>query len=233
LSPEARERQRETNRRYHAAHKAEINERKRRRWANDPEYRQRRCAAFARNRRASLLKRYGMTPLEYELRLARQNGACAICKKTPKRRWLCIDHCHETGKVRGLLCTPCNAALGIFGDDPERMQAGADYLTRFYDSLEPRADVMTSTDEHTEAGKAGRLMRNAILLELQRERGQADESASDMLRLIARKLVAKAAEGDIHAIKEVLDRIDGKSVPGPDDAEQSPRQVTIRWKEAC
>jgi hypothetical protein len=112
------------------------------------------------------------------------------------------------------------------------MQAAMDYLTRFYDSLKPRADVMTSTDEHTESGKAGRLMRQAILLELQRERGQADESATDMLRLIARKLVHKAAEGDIQAIKEVLDRIDGKSVPGPADAEQGPRQVTIRWKDS-
>src|SRR5262249_5892336 len=155
--PKARERKRETNRRYHAAHKAEINERKRRRWANDPEYRARRSAALAGTRRASLLKRYGMTPLEYELRLARQNGACAICKKTPKQRWLCIDHCHQTGKVRGLLCTPCNAALGTFGDDPQRMQAGADYLAAFYDSLKPKGDVMTSNDEQTETGKASRL----------------------------------------------------------------------------
>jgi hypothetical protein len=53
-----------------------------------------------------------------------------------------------------------------------------------------------------------------------------------MLRLIARKLVRKAAEGDIQAIKEVLDRIDGKTVPGPADAEQGPRQVSIRWKDA-
>ena len=232
LSPEARERKLESNRRYHAAHKTELNERKRRRWANDPEYRARRSAATAGSKRASLLKRYGMTPLEYELRLARQNGACAICKKTPKQRWLCIDHCHETGKVRGLLCTPCNAALGAFGDDPKRMQAATDYLTRFYDSLKSRGDVMSSTDDQNETGKASRLMRKAILLELQREPGHADESGTEMLRLIARKLVHKAAEGNMQAIKEVLDRIDGKSVPGPDDAEQGPRQVTIRWKDS-
>ncbi len=91
---------------------------------------------------------------------------------------------------------------------------------------------MTSTDEQTETGKAGRLMREAILLELQCEPGEADDSGTDKLRLIARKLVDRAAEGDIQAIKEVLDRIDGKSVPGPGDAEQGPQQVNIQWKDA-
>jgi hypothetical protein len=108
--------------------------------------------------------------------------------------------------------------------------ACADYLTAFYDRLKRRADLMTSTDDQTETGKASRLMREAILLELQCEPGEADAGATDMLRLIARKLVRKAAEGDIPAIKEVLDRIDGKTVPGPDDPAQGPRQVSIRWK---
>src|SRR5712691_9437778 len=202
LSPEARERRRASNRRYHAAHKAEINERNRRRWANDPAYRARNKATSTRSSRARRLKHFGMSLLEYELRLAQQNGACAICKKTPKRRLLCIDHCHVTGKVRGLLCTRCNAALGSFEDDPNLMQAGADYLGVFYESLEPTGDVMTSDDEQTETGKAGRLMRRAILLELQRERGEADDGATDRLRLIARQLVDKAVEGDIQAIKE-------------------------------
>ena len=251
MSSEARARRRASHRRYYAAHKAEINERKRhrwandpeykaeinerkrRRWANDPEYLARNKATAARSRRARRLKRFGMSLLEYELRLAAQNGACAICKKTPKQRLLCIDHCHETGKVRGLLCTPCNAALGAFGDNPERMQAAMDYLTRFYAGLKPGGDVMTSTDEHTEARKAGRLMRKAILLELEREPGQPDDGPIDNVRLIARQLVGKAAGGDLQAIKEVLDRIDGKSVPGPDDAAQGPRQVSVRWKDAA
>jgi hypothetical protein len=88
-----------------------------------------------------------------------------------------------------------------------------------------------STDEQSEAGKAGRLLREAILLELQREPGAADDGATDKLRLIARRLVDKATESDIQAIKEVLARIDGKSVPGPADAEQGPRPVSIRWKD--
>jgi Recombination endonuclease VII len=228
--PEYRQRELEASRRYHAAHKAEINERKRRKWATDPEYRAKGKARVPKDKatrakryRARLLKRYGMSSREYELRLALQNGACAICRKEPKRRLLCIDHCHKTGKVRGLLCTPCNAALGAFADDPRRMQAATDYLTAFYASLEPRGNVVISTDEQSEAGKAGRLLREAILLELQREPGAADDGATGKLRLIARRLVEKAAAGDIQAIKEVLARLDGKSVPGPADAEQGPR----------
>src|SRR5712691_10177937 len=200
--PEYRETVKETNRRYQATHREEINAHKRRRYATDLEYRARCLAANAEVRRASLLTRYGISWPEYQLRLALQNGVCAICRKEPKRCLLCVDHCHVTGKVRGLLCTRCNAALGSFEDDPNLMQAGADYLGVFYESLEPTGDVMTSDDEQTETGKAGRLMRRAILLELQRERGEADDGATDRLRLIARQLVDKAVEGDIQAIKE-------------------------------
>jgi len=229
--PEYRKKELASACRYYAAHKAEITERKRRRYETDPEFRAKCLAANAKGRRANLLKRYGISWLEYELRLALQNGVCAICRKEPKRRMLCVDHCHVTGKVRGLLCTRCNAALGSFEDDPNLTQVAADYLRVFYESLIPTGDVMTSTEEQTEAGKASRLMRKAILLELQREPGEADDGATDKLRLIARRLVDKAAEGDIQAIKEVLDRIDGKSAPGPGEAEQGPRQVSIRWKD--
>ena len=228
--PEYRERQQKNSLRYHTAHRAEIAARRRHRYATDPEYRAKYLAATAKSARANLLKRHGMSLLEYQLRLALQNGACAICGKKPNGS-LCIDHCHLTGKVRGLLCHKCNSALGFYDDDPELAQAGADYLRAFYDSLEPRGDVMTSTDEQSETGRAGRLMRNAILLELECEPGEADDGATGKLRLIARRLVDKAVEGDIQAIKEVLDRIDGKSVPGPGDAEPVPRRVSIRWKD--
>jgi hypothetical protein len=219
------------NRRYKATHKEELNARQRSRYATDPEYRARCLAANAKTRRANLLKRYGISWPEYQLRLALQHGVCAICKKEPKGRLLCVDHCHATGKVRGLLCTRCNAALGSFEDDPKLMQAGADYLRAFYESLEPTGDAMSSSDEQIESGNASRLMRKAILLELERERGQPDDGLTNRLRLIARQLVDKAAEGDIQAIKEVLDRIDGKSAPGPGDAEQGPRQVSIQWND--
>ncbi len=227
--PEYRKSMQGRSRRFHAAHKEEISERKRRRYATDPEYRAKCLASQAKGRRANLLKfRYGISLLEYELRLALQNGVCAICKKKPKGL-LSVDHCHLTGKVRGLLCKKCNSALGFYEDDPNLAQAGADYLRVFYESLEPTGEFTSSIDKHAEAG---RLMRKAISFELQCEPGEADDVATDTWRLIARRLVDKA-EGDIQAIKEVLDRIDGKSVPGPGDAEQGPRQVSIRWKNSA
>jgi len=235
-NPEYRKKRREYRRRYQVSHRAEINERRRRRWATDPDHRARLLARAAKTRRFYMLRQYGISPEEYDRILALQNGVCAICRKKPNRRLLYVDHCHRTGKVRGLLCMKCNSALGLYEDDPNLTEAATAYLRAAlagltdYRSFKPRGKIMPSTDEQTETGKGCRLMRSAILLELQCQPGEASDGATDKLRLIARRLVDKAAEGDIQAIKEVLDRIDGKSVPGPDDAEQGPRQVSIRWK---
>jgi hypothetical protein len=57
-----------------------------------------------------LLRKYGLTPEIYQQMLLKQEGKCAICKDLLKKP--CIDHCHTTGKVRGLLCNNCNFALG-------------------------------------------------------------------------------------------------------------------------
>ena len=75
--------------------------------------------------------RYGISKADYERMLADQGGVCAICKTSePGGRdkvWH-VDHCHNTNKVRGLLCGPCNRGLGQFRDDPKRLRAAADYL---------------------------------------------------------------------------------------------------------
>lgn len=76
---------------------------------------------------------------DYNALAEKQNHRCAICgaEEKSRDRWngrtrrLAIDHCHTTGKVRGLLCTGCNSALGHMQDDPERLRAAADYLERF------------------------------------------------------------------------------------------------------
>jgi hypothetical protein len=57
--------------------------------------------------------------------VSKQGGICAICRETKIDR---IDHDHKTGKVRGLLCHCCNAALGLFRDLPDRLRAAAEYL---------------------------------------------------------------------------------------------------------
>jgi hypothetical protein len=72
---------------------------------------------------------YGLEPGEYERMWARQGGRCAICQRaTGKVRRLAVDHCHETGRVRGLLCGPCNQFVGYLRDAPEAFRRGADYL---------------------------------------------------------------------------------------------------------
>lgn len=79
------------------------------------------------------LKRYGLTQEEYEALLVRSGGCCEICGvpevSAPKGR-LHIDHCHSTGKVRGLLCQRCNHGLGHFGDDPQALIKAVLYLQR-------------------------------------------------------------------------------------------------------
>jgi hypothetical protein len=71
--------------------------------------------------------RYGLGAADVDTMLAEQDGRCAICAavldETPH-----IDHCHKTGRVRGLLCRNCNVGLGNFADDPERLRRAAEYL---------------------------------------------------------------------------------------------------------
>ena len=58
---------------------------------------------------------YGITLDEYEVLLARQGGVCGVCGKAPVKNWLSVDHDHETGKVRGLLCMNCNISVEKIG----------------------------------------------------------------------------------------------------------------------
>ncbi|MFI0965721.1 endonuclease VII domain-containing protein [Streptomyces sp. NPDC021080] len=76
--------------------------------------------------RAGHLKRsYGLTEAQRDEMAASQMGLCVICLKAPAVH---VDHCHETGSVRGVLCFSCNAALGQFKDRPDAVRRAADYL---------------------------------------------------------------------------------------------------------
>lgn len=77
-------------------------------------------------------KKFGLTQEGFDALLAVQNGRCAICRsETPGGRGgFAVDHCHEIGHVRGLLCTNCNNGLGRFKDNPDHLIAAADYLRR-------------------------------------------------------------------------------------------------------
>src|SRR5690606_16165725 len=80
-------------------------------------------------RRAHKLKEYGLTPDDYDKMFRDQDGACATCGLVSDRS-LDVDHCHETGRVRGLLCNNCNRALGHAKDDPKVLRRMAEYLER-------------------------------------------------------------------------------------------------------
>jgi hypothetical protein len=76
-----------------------------------------------------LKKSYGISRQEYDAFLARQNNGCAICDQVhSETKRLCVDHCHATGKVRGLLCNSCNLGLGKLGDTIEAIERAAAYL---------------------------------------------------------------------------------------------------------
>ena len=104
------------------------------RYAEDPEFRKKRLRVNEGWRVANKDKVearrqercYGISTDDLNALLARQRGVCGICKK--KGRKLHVDHCHKTGKVRGLLCGKCNRGLGHYDDEPDRMRAAADYL---------------------------------------------------------------------------------------------------------
>jgi len=81
--------------------------------------------------RSSQLKaKYGMSIEEYDVLLRAQNGRCKICR-TGDVRMLSVDHCHDTGTIRGLLCLKCNSGLGMFNDDPALLRKATQYLVDF------------------------------------------------------------------------------------------------------
>lgn len=82
----------------------------------------------AERRKHWLKKNYGMSQEEYNLKLKEQNNGCAICGRTQTTKNLAVDHCHTSGKIRSLLCGPCNTGLGQFMDNPELLIKAADYL---------------------------------------------------------------------------------------------------------
>lgn len=78
-------------------------------------------------------RKYGLTDEEYRALILVQGGVCSICKKPPhaedkKDRRFAVDHCHKTGVIRGILCSPCNLALGLLEDNPDFFSAAIQYL---------------------------------------------------------------------------------------------------------
>ncbi len=105
------------------------------------EYRKREKASgkkrtYEQEKHNSLKKAFGITLEQYNAMLKAQNGVCAICGQPEKRSYkatgrvmqLAVDHCHKTGKVRALLCGPCNHGIGNFREDAELIHKAIAYL---------------------------------------------------------------------------------------------------------
>jgi hypothetical protein len=78
-----------------------------------------------------MARNYGITLDEYERRFAYQNGVCAICslpQNSTRNQRLCVDHDHDTGAIRGLLCDTCNRGIGLLKDDARILDRAALYL---------------------------------------------------------------------------------------------------------
>jgi hypothetical protein len=251
-------------------------ERKKQRYAEDSEYREkikaRNRARHLKNKEARnarrrqrrkpnrefTLKRHGMSLAEYAARLADQGGVCVICLKA-REKVLCVDHDHRTKKLRSLLCDSCNLGLGHYNDDAAAMRRAADYLEywqwrhadpcntgpppfaacnqqgSFAPSLPSiqspplTGEDMTPADETTEEGKASRMMRRAILHELLQPFDPDPLPPVHMLQAVSRAIVVKAAQGDMTAAREILDRIDGKTATAP-AAPETPNEVVFTWQ---
>lgn len=95
-------------------------------------------------RKGIIYRNYGITEEQYNLMFEKQNGCCAICKRPEsmhhkhrsKPLQLSVDHDHETGEVRALLCSKCNVGLGSFEDRPDFLEAAAAYIKSFKNSTE-------------------------------------------------------------------------------------------------
>jgi hypothetical protein len=85
-------------------------------------------------RKRNLEKNFGKGALDiYQKLFEKQGGVCAICKSPENGRYnhLSIDHCHETEKIRGLLCNNCNRGIGLLKDNPEFLKNAVKYLEIF------------------------------------------------------------------------------------------------------
>jgi hypothetical protein len=78
-----------------------------------------------RQRGTRMIRKYGITPAQWDEMFAQQDGKCAICHRAGP---LVVDHCHRGGQVRALLCDRCNRLLGVADDDVDLMLSAAAFL---------------------------------------------------------------------------------------------------------
>lgn len=139
------EKRRAYGRCYHERNKSKIREYKKARYQlskNDPEFVKKQREAKKRwyeregigyHRKWRLKRSFGLSVEDYNDLYDKQEGKCAICKgneKNVSKYNLSVDHCHKTGRVRGLLCDACNLGLGKFNDSYELLDSAMKYLCK-------------------------------------------------------------------------------------------------------
>ena len=79
-------------------------------------------------------KKYGLAPEQYDEMVRRQGGVCLICQTAHPTEPLAVDHCHASGKVRGLLCRKCNTAIALLREDPDSIARAMEYVRKHKES---------------------------------------------------------------------------------------------------
>jgi len=100
---------------------------------------------------ADLKSLYGLSLERFEILLTKQGGLCCICCLPMKKP--CVDHCHETGTVRGLLCTACNTGIGHLKHSPELLRSALGYLSGGINSHGEK-DVESGFNERNVGGQS-------------------------------------------------------------------------------
>jgi hypothetical protein len=86
------------------------------------------CPKYKSQKKEYGLKiRYGLSVEEHSVLFAQQDNQCAICTTSNATKWH-VDHCHTSGKIRGILCATCNLMLGLAKENPATLKLGAQYL---------------------------------------------------------------------------------------------------------
>lgn len=95
-------------------------------------YHQHKDVKSPQQRKSSLKVKFNMTLEDYDKLLIKQDFKCALCNKhvSEFKHNLAVDHCHETGRIRGLLCVSCNTSLGHLGDTPASIQRVFNYVSQ-------------------------------------------------------------------------------------------------------
>lgn len=108
---------------YHKNNRAKRNSKQREYYYNSEETR----------KNTNLMNSYGISLYEYKQLVILQGNKCASCFSetvNSKDKYWHVDHCHETNKVRGLLCSNCNLGLGLFSHDISKLQSAIEYLRK-------------------------------------------------------------------------------------------------------